>query len=410
MGFLNKNKIPVCKICKTNPGHRFCVQKGKDICWKCCNEIRISGKCPNACRFHIENMPEDLKDKTGLAVAVESLSEYEDLQKRIIDIWVLKKQTVFEGEIPVKLVENNEGKNKIINYLSSIKINESAEFSYNYLLKRLKINDENLQKIHTYETTAKSFLEDIITLDFEKLPQYFINNEQYKNAEFLNNFVRRFKNIKFFKKMSDYFIIGSGISKEGNSALVHALLNNKNHLTMTMIKFGTKWKISNFYFGEPNLVNSETEVYKNIALLLNKNEKIKALELLDKQNKIFPNSADIHYYYGIYFLNFAGNFKKAITHYFTSIEIDPEFSESYFGLATSYLLDKDSENAKKYYQLAYSKNKEDFRALNNLATIYFEENDFKTAENYVQKALKLKPDFDLAIKNKERILKKINEL
>lgn len=408
MGFLNKNKIPVCKICKTNPGHRFCLQKGKDICWKCCNEIRILGKCPTSCRFHIADIPDDLLEKTGLAVAVDSLSEYEDLQKRFIDLWVLRNQKVFDGEIPIQLIESEAGKDKIKKYLSSININESAKYSYNYLLKRLKLNTDNQQNVYTYETTVKAFFEDILTINYDKITSHFLKNEQYKQSEFQENFIKRLKNIKEFKKMSNYFIVGSGITKDGNSAIVHAILNNKINITLTLVSDDSKWKIANYYFGEPNLVNSESEVYKNIALLLNKNQKVKALEMLDEQVKIFPNSADIQYYYGIYFLNFSGNFKKAVTHYFNSIEIDPDFSESYFGLATAYLLLKDSKNAIKYYELAFEKNKEDFRALNNLASIYFEEGDLQKAKDYVEKALKLKPDFDLAIKNKERIVKSIS--
>jgi tetratricopeptide (TPR) repeat protein len=409
LGFLSRKKSNICKICKINPAQRFCLQKGKDICWKCCNEIRVVANCPQSCKFHINKIPTDLTDNEGMTVAVESLSEYEDLQKKIIDQWVLKKQDVLDNRIPIKLIENEEGREAIKAYLSSIHIADSVQYSYQYLKKRLNLSD-NFKPIETYETVVKSFLENIIILDYEILTTFIYKNEHYSNMEYKENFIQRIKKIKVFSKLKDFYVIASGINEDGKSALVHIIMNNKTNITFTLLKKSTKWRINNFYIGEPNLVNSENEVYKNIALLFNKNQKLKALETLDKYSLIFINSADLHYYYGIYYLNFAGNFSKAINHYFNSIEIDPDFSESYFGLATAYLLNGDYNNAKKFYLLSFEKNKEDYRALNNLATIFFEENNYKQSYEFVVRALKLNPNFQLAKKNKERILKKLNEL
>ncbi len=74
-----------CNNCRNRRAQRYCLRKGKDICWDCCNGFRIDLKCPKECPYILQD--NDLI-KTPLSAKVESITEHREMLKKYFDVWI----------------------------------------------------------------------------------------------------------------------------------------------------------------------------------------------------------------------------------------------------------------------------------------------------------------------------------
>ncbi|MCF8296252.1 MAG: tetratricopeptide repeat protein [Saprospiraceae bacterium] len=90
---------------------------------------------------------------------------------------------------------------------------------------------------------------------------------------------------------------------------------------------------------------------------------------------------------------------KAILHFNKSLEILPEYSESWYNLGTIYQSTANYEQAKLCYLKAYELNTDFVNALDNLGVIHFIEGDQIKAEEYFNKVINEKPEYSSAYSN-----------
>lgn len=389
-------KTEKCAICKKHKGHRFCFRKAKDICWQDCNLMRVDGLCPEECEYSIQKT-NDLQMKTK----ADSIQEYQDLLRKEMDRWIMLPQKVFGGDIPREMAKSDSGKQRIIKFLEQFQINPIIPLTY--LKDKLSLDDlKVVYQDDNYEDVSTQFLEFIVTQDWEKTMEFLNNSATYSDPEMKDNYLKRLSSNKILQKTSDFFLISSALSEDKKRALVYFDLNARYDLTLVLLQQNESWKIAGKVFGKPEIVNSEGQANQQIAIMLSKNDLSEAYELLKKYSSIYIDSADINYYWGMYYM-FSNNTKKAAEFLINAVELDPRFLEAKALYATAILQEKQTEKAKAIFKQIIQDNPKEIKSLNNLASIYIEEGKKEKARELLNKCLEIDPSFVYAQKNLEKL-------
>jgi len=374
------------------------MRKGFDICWEDCNILRVDEKCPKECEYHLQSSEiMQLKAKT------DSQMEYIDLLKKQMALWINKPQKIFDDQLPLTMAESKEGKRKIEKILNQFNVNSIVPLYYlkeRLSLDKLKVNSS----LKTYEDLALEFMQYLYTNEWEKVTSFMSNNEYWKLHNLEDEFATLIAGNKAIKKISNFTLISSALTKEKNQALVYFDVNYKYDITINLRMINKNWKIQSLINGKPELFNSESEATQQVAILLSKNETTKAYELLQKYSNIYITSSDFDYYWGLYY-TFTKNQKKAEKHFLQAMILDPTFVEAKYNYAFIQHTNGNILNAKKLYYEILQDAKKEPKTMNNLASILIDENNYFEAEKLLRKCVKDNPEFELAKQNLERLEK-----
>lgn len=297
--------------------------------------------------------------------------------------------------------ETNEGRNELEEFFGQFPLEKTE--SIRYLKQELKLTDlKYIPQADSYEEVAAKFLDKIIEQDWRSTIDFLYRSGQYEDEKYLENYISRLSKNKKIIKIKTYDLIASAISENRKLGLVFFEVNGKLDLTISLISENDLWKIEKKMFGKPELYNGEKDVHQQIAVLLSKNELGNAYEQLQKYSKIYIDSADLKYYWGLYY-TFNKNNEKAKTFFFDAIEIDPDFTEAKYNYAVILHAEKEIGEAKNLYKEILEISPDEPKTLNNLASIYIEEENFAEAKKLLKRCLKIAPEFEIAKKNLERI-------
>ena len=374
------------------------MRKGFDLCWEDCNILRVDEKCPSECEYHLQS-----SEIMQIKAKSDSQMEYIDLLKKQMALWINKPQKIFDDQLPSTMSETENGKKKIVEFLNQFKINPIVPLYY--LRERLSLDDLKVNSNpKTYEDHAIELIQNLYTNEWEKVTSNMVNHEYWKSHDLESNFVTKIASNKVIKKISDFNLISSALSKEKDQALVYFDVNNKYDITVNLRLKNQEWKIQSLIIGKPELFNSESEAIQQVAILLSKNETSKAYELLQKYSNIYISSSDFEYYWGLYY-TFSKNQKKAENHFLQALIFDPAFVEAKYNYAFIQHSNDRIENAKKlYYEILQEAPKEP-KTMNNLASILIDEKNYTEAEDLLNKCIKDNPEFEIAKQNLERLTK-----
>ncbi len=406
MGIKNFFKSDRCYKCKSHKGSRFCFRIARDICWECCNELRVDLNCPENCQYRLKNID---NDKSGFMfkTKADSHEEYDNLLKKKIDHWIISAQKTFKDRIPMQIANSESGRNELEKFLSTFNFPDIIPI--NYLRKRLSLPLQKVKNLpESSENIADKYLDKIIENDWEGTINLLFENQQYTDEKIKANYLQRISTNKIMKKIVDYEKISAALSENKKEALVFYELNKKYELTIHLKIKGNQWKIVGRIFGKPALQQGENEALRQIGVLLHKNQMGNLQPILQKYSAIYPDSADFQYYWGLYYL-FSHLENKAIGFFFNAIEIEPSLAEAKYNLAYIFQTKNRSQEAKILYKELIKENPDDVRCFNNLASILIEEEKNIEAEKLLKQCLKLQPNFEFAQKNLDRINKKRNK-
>jgi len=360
-------------------------------------------ECPKDCKFVLKSTQD--KNSLQLNNYSESISEQQELLDLHLKKWLKTENPIFENKTPKSYAETDAGKGKINSFLKKHEQALKGALSYNYVREQLGIPlKEKAQKTH--EDVANRFMELIINYDYEKTLPLLVHREVYKNEYFKQNYLKRNLSIKAFKAIKEFDLIRSALSKEQDRAIVEFEINGKYPLSLVMQKLNGQWFIKEKVFGESGMVLSESEFVQRIAYNYAQQHFDKAYNDLKKYLQVFPDSADLHYYFGIYYST-KGKIEKAKEAFFNAMEFDPEFIEAKYNYAFLFQAEGNMEKARELYEDILEQ-KEEKKTLNNLAVIYEQDGQLEQALVLLKKALELDPNFELAQKNFERINEKKN--
>ncbi|MBC8526903.1 MAG: tetratricopeptide repeat protein [Candidatus Cloacimonetes bacterium] len=386
-----------CQVCKKHLSTRKCLKIKRDICFHCCNQIRIKMECPSNCKYTLKQTSR--KHELILNNYSESVAEQQELMNLHLKNWIKTQNPLFNNMTPDEIAKTEEGKNKINAFLDKHESKLKSTLNYNYVRKQLSIP---IKKIHlNYEEVAEKFLNLVINFDYEDTINLHLNSELYKNEEFKINYLKRNLQNKAFKSIKGFDLIRTAMSKEKDQSIVEFEINGKYPLSILLKKINNQWKINKKVFAKSEVVLSENEFIQRVAFEYAKQNFKNAYSDLNKNLKIFPDSPDLHYYFAIYYSS-KGKVEKAKQFFFNAMELDPEFVEAKYNYAFLFQAEGNMEKAQIIYEQILEQ-KEDIKTLNNLAVIYEHNNSLEEAKILLKKALKLNPNFELAKKNLERI-------
>jgi len=390
-----------CQVCKKHKATRTCPKIHKKICFHCCNEIRIKMECPTDCKYALKSSHE--RKSLQLNNYSESIEEQQELLDLHLMEWLKTENPSFDNKTPRAYAETEQGKKKIDTFLKKHEQALKGALTYNFVRDQLGI--PLIKKtMNTHENIAGKFLELVVNYAHEKSLPLLVHHDIYKNDIFVQNYLKRNLELKAFKAIKEYDLVRSALSKEQDQAIVEFEINGKYPLSLVLQRINGNWFIKEKVFGESGMVLSESEFIQRIAYNYAQQHFDKAYNDLKKYLEVFPDSADLHYYFGIYYST-KGKIEMAKEHFFHAMELDPEFIEAKYNYAFLFQAEGNIEKCRELYEEILEQ-KEEKKTLNNLAVIYEQDGQLDQAIVLLKKALELDPNFELAQKNLERINEK----
>lgn len=207
------------------------------------------------------------------------------------------------------------------------------------------------------------------------------NPSQKRKAKWLSIFLENWYDATDLKELAQNHIQNL---KDGKLSWEKALITSKGlsqtkHITTAerdeIIELTEKLKDKRVKDCLIELPKRYSEIYKEILLLIDKNEFAKAINVV---NNIENEEDGIKFFYLGYFNKMLKNYKVAEKYYLLAIEKGEEIS--FFNLAILYHSQLKFTEAEKYYLL--SGNKGNSNAFYNLAEMYREQNKILDAEKY----------------------------
>lgn len=398
MSLLSKKR---CKVCKEEKAIRECPRKGKSICWQCCNSLRYDMKCSPLCEYHLPK-----KETLEFNFKADSLQESNDLVLRLFDIWTLALHPEIGDSSPLELSQTEEGRAILEKYFSNIRFLDTLPI--NKMRAKLKLPKIELPTINDFEKYATQIMDILVEQDWDSLLKHFYHQEELQSEENKNIFIKRNKKIKVFKKIKEFSLISSSLNKEAKEALVHFDVNKKADVTLNVILVNEEWKLKSRIVGDPQLFYGEDTAIKHIATLLSKNEMEDVFNLCYQYSAIYPDSADIEYYWGLYH-SISENIKEARKHFEISFILDPTFVEPLYNIGFIYQVEKKNDKAREIYHRVLELDQNEVKSINNLAILHIEKQEWKEALEYLEKCIKINPDYDIAQKNYDIVKRQLKE-
>ena len=400
MIFINKTR---CKACHEDRAVRFCPKTNKKICWKCCNSTRYDFSCPSECEYSI---PKNEDDSLQFNLKNDSLKESNDITMKLFDYWALSVHKEISDKSPHELSHTEEGREVLEKYFSRIEF--LSTIPINRMRKRLSLPAIEYNAGDDFEKFAETILEHSSLQEWDNIIEHYYKPELIKTDKYRPIFIKRNKTMKLFKKINEFEIISSSLNKEGNEALVHLDVNKKAEITLNITKIDGVWKLKSRILGDPQLYYGEDQAIKHIAGLITKNELVDVYDICKKYSTIYPDSADIEYYWGLYHA-LESNIKEATKHYEISYMLDPDFIEPLYNIGFILQVNHKNEEALEIYKEVLTKEPNDLKSLNNIAIMHIEKEEWEKAIDILENCLKIDPTYDVAEKNIELIKKKLAE-
>ncbi len=393
-------KTDRCVKCKDNKGSRFCLRLGKDICWSCCNKLRIDLTCSENCKYALQEYEQ--KGMFQFKAHTESFSEYISLIKESMTKWMMSEQEAFDNQVPILMADDPENKEILQKYLNSV--NFPDFFPVKYLYKKLKLPARNTPVLINHESVANRFLDLSIENSWDEAVKLL---DYYRDEVPIEIIKKHLLLCKHQDRIRSRDVLTSATTKDNNSALVHYEINKAFELTLHVVNRNGEWRVKSRIFGPPTLFHDETTICKQIAVFLQTQDLSTTFDMLKKYLDVYPDSPDLNYYQGMYQL-FHNRFEAAAEWFEAALILEPSVYEAKYNLAFINQVTKKTDIAEKMYKELLTRNKQDVRVLNNLASINYENNKLEEAKKYVDECLKLHPDYEIALKNLERIEKALS--
>ncbi|HNX01584.1 MAG TPA: tetratricopeptide repeat protein [Candidatus Cloacimonadota bacterium] len=402
VGFLKKER---CKLCHTYRGNRFCLRRDKNICWHCCNGMRIDNRCPEACEYRLQK-----NEANTLAIGrckVDSFEENIALNKLLIDQWMLMPSQELGDQIPIKMSETEEGRTKLQSYIN--RIPQNILLPLNYLLERLQLpSSSNSMPHHNYETRSEEFLQLLVMQKWEETIPYLYYAELYSEEKNIKRYIDSMTSMPVIRKMNVFSLISSAYAKDGNEGLVFYDINYKDDLTLHWKKRDGEWYLVSKIGGNPQMIYGEKGALEYIQNFLGQQKSSKAYDSLKKYSAVFMDSADMEYHWGLYY-SLEADRKKAINHFQRAILLDPNFHQARFNLAFVMQADKQYDEAQSHYEILLQNNPKDTKVMNNLAIVSMTKGDLHRAKELWEKCLELEPDNENVAKNLTHFITESNK-
>lgn len=379
-----------CKKCGKERALRLCARRNQGLCWKCCNQLRIDRKCPPSCPY----APKIETDNSFPAFKADNNSEYNQINRAYIDVWINKPIESWDGKSPMQL--KNADQEALLKKLSEYQY--PGNFPVGYLMDRLGLQSDHQEDATNADDVVAAYLNDVIALEYDKLIEYTMNDTDLPLLK--DRYAEIAVNNPYFKKLKQYSFIHSGLSKDGAQAVVFVELNLRDEYTFILRYEDKRWYIRQNIAGNPSLYFKQNERYQVMAELLSQNNHEQAFYEIAEALRSYPDSADLYYYRALYWGMINDN-KKAKEDLITSIALDNYFSSPYMNLGLLYLIEKEYDQAQMWFEMLSKIEPENLDAINNLAITHLAKEEKEKALEIWRELNQKHPAYQLAKQNLE---------
>ncbi len=383
-----------CFKCKSERSVRKCPRYGnKLIGWKCCLELRIDLRCPSECPYSAQ------KDKDGEspfpAFRSDSNTEFIRTAKRHIDLWIYQKLTELDDMSPSGLAKQDSA--RMLAWLGKFQF--PANFPMQYLLHKLELQHEDIEEPETPETVTFAFFDTVIAQDWENLRAFTINDRN--DANLAQRYAELLSAIPELKKVSRYEILHAGAADDGVSAMVVLELNGKLIWAVLLTTAEGRWRIRQNLKGGPYLYYEQNKLFRSLAELLANGKAEETWDLLNINQPLFPDCADLYYYRALYW-QLGKNFAKAKEELLNALALDNHYFAAGFALSALYLNDSELVPARELLTFMAADRPDDLNVRNNLAACEAGLGNISTAQSIWKEILRTEPSYEPARKNLDR--------
>lgn len=139
------------------------------------------------------------------------------------------------------------------------------------------------------------------------------------------------------------------------------------------------------------LAYNELKKYKEASEATNSALGILEMELNDNARSIQGIEYAIHYTLGVANYNLK-NVKEALDNFLKSLEINPNYRDTYAWIGVVYNKMGEISKAKKYLMKSFNMDEDDYIVLEHLGWNAFLEKDYKRAQEYTEKSVEINPE------------------
>lgn len=383
-----------CRICKSERAVRPCPRLGnKAIGWNCCNETRAHLNCPQACAYAPKTNNQD--SSPFPAFRADSNTEYQQVLKRVIDLWIKLPLPELDHKSPFDLAR--EDSFAVLGWLE--KYQYPANFPVDYLMEKLGITHTPQPVTITPETIATEFMDNVVTLQWEALEPLTSNDRKYPPCEGIYRGL--LSSIPMLQKTRDYAILHAGAADDGVSALVMLEINHKHDWTMILTQRQGSWRVRQNLNGSPRLYYKQNELFHELAAALGQGQDQKVDELLNQNLPLYPDCADLRYYKALSH-QLRKQYEPAKNEYLNAIALDNYYQEAIFALSVLQMNDRQFEAARYWLEVVTALIPDDLNVKNNLAACHAALGETERALAIWKELQETAPTYEPALKNLER--------
>lgn len=354
-------------------------------------ELRIDLNCPDDCPYSAK------KDENGAspfpAFRSDSNTEFIRTARRHIDLWVYQPLEELNGLSPSELAARDS--DKMLAWLGKYQF--PANFPMAYLLQKLSLPHPAIEEVETPETVAFGFFDAVIARDWDKLRAFTINDRGDEDL------ARRYRDIisaiPGLNKARRYEILHAGAADDGVSAMVVLELNRKSIWAVLLTSAGGSWKVRQNLNGGPHLYYEQNKLFHQLADLLA--EGSAPWDLLEKNQPLFPDCADLYYYRALCW-QLDKRFDKAKEELRNALALDNHYFAAGFALSALHLNEGELNPAKDLLAWLADERPDDLNVRNNLAACEAGLGNVASAQKIWQDILQTAPNYEPARKNLER--------
>ncbi len=311
----------------------------------------------------------------------------------MVDRWIHQPLVQLDGRSAYEISQQNP--EDMMSFLLQYKI--PALFPLDYLLKRLNITTQTpFSAIVDPESVTEKFFDLVIARRWDELYAFYPENTVIPDAK--DHVTAILKNVPELVKCKSHYVINCGLANEQNTAFVYLELNNKHDWTLVLKKDGEKWLVRQHIKGTPRDYFAQNDLFTKVATEMAKAEFEQAEKILYRIKDIYPDTADIHYYYGIYH-QWAKQDLKARDDYMNAAALDGNWVMPLLHLGLIYMADQKYDLALNWFKEADRIEPANPVVLNNLGACLYGMGEREQARKIWSQAVELQPDFKPAKQN-----------
>ncbi len=394
MQWLKKER---CRICSDERSVRYCLRHNKELGWKCCNSYRADGKCPDTCPYSpIKDVTNSLLPK----IKSDSRTEFMDYLEHYLQSWIYLPVTDLNNQTPNELSLNETGKVALTDWLCGFSFPDSGIL--NLLNKKLNLKLEIQEEANpNIETLASSYFDAVISHDWDAVACFHIADFDC-SADTISYYTKLLMNHPMLKKVRHVTIINSGFTQDLKQAFVFCELNGKENWTFIFVNNAGYWQFYQSIWGTLQDYYEQKTQFRQIAIAISNKDESAIFNLLDSVKNKYPLSADIQYYYGLYY-GLVKRWDDAKSAFTGALALEPNWQEPMFQLAFIFMSQKDYTTAITHLEKLNLLNPENANIMNNIGVCYLGLEQTDKAQSAWEQALRLDPNSEIAKKNLEHL-------